>query len=188
MFPTITPPPNFGTVNSNIFRCRHPGPVNFPFLNSLRLKSLIYLSKTPPSKNLVSFCKRSEIRMIRMFRKTPSAIINSKSSFSSSTQPPSPYHPTNRQGYSLVQTRNWKPLSDEYVKSVIELMFDKNLYPLILVGTSIHQIGVVIACYRRVLGWSLTSALTEFRLYAQNLNYVFDEQFIEFFDTDLVSI
>jgi len=47
----------------------------------------------------------------------------------------------------------------------------------------------LVGCLRRIMAWSLNSTLSEFKTYAANRTIrLGDEQFIEFFDVDLVTL
>lgn len=49
--------------------------------------------------------------------------------------------------------------------------------------------GTLVGCLRRIMNWSLNSTLSEFKTYAANRTIrLGDEQFIEFFDVDLVTL
>ena len=46
------PPRNFNMVYNNIYRCTTPSDLNYPFLERLRLKTVVYLSDDPVSSEL----------------------------------------------------------------------------------------------------------------------------------------
>ncbi|CBI17641.3 hypothetical protein VitviT2T_005382 [Vitis vinifera] len=59
------PPSNFSMVEENIFRSGLPSPINFPFLETLNLRSIIYLCPEPyPEEN----CKFLQSQNIRLFQ------------------------------------------------------------------------------------------------------------------------
>lgn len=41
--PRYFPPLNFGVVESDLYRCGHPQSINYPFLESLKLRTIIYV-------------------------------------------------------------------------------------------------------------------------------------------------
>lgn len=49
------PPPNFGYVEENLYRSGQPNALNFPYMEKLNLKKIIYLAPDPPSKQLYNF-------------------------------------------------------------------------------------------------------------------------------------
>jgi tyrosine-protein phosphatase OCA1 len=48
----LVPPPNFGMVEENLFRSGQPDQLNFPFLEKLSLKSVIFLAPEEPDAAL----------------------------------------------------------------------------------------------------------------------------------------
>jgi len=49
------PPVNFGMVEVDLYRSGHPNELNFPFLEKLKLKTVIYLASEDISEPLFSF-------------------------------------------------------------------------------------------------------------------------------------
>ena len=82
--------------------------------------------------------------------------------------------------------------SDEIAKDALEMILNKELYPLVLTGSrssSGLEVAALVGCLRRVQNWALTSILFEFRLFAPSAPvYDVNRQFLERFDTSLVSI
>ncbi|KAK7394666.1 hypothetical protein VNO78_15201 [Psophocarpus tetragonolobus] len=63
--PVLLPPPNFAMVEDCIFRSGFPTPSNFPFLQTLNLRSIIYLCPEPyPHENL-DFLRSQNIRLFQ---------------------------------------------------------------------------------------------------------------------------
>ncbi|KAK8816415.1 hypothetical protein WA556_001360 [Blastocystis sp. ATCC 50177/Nand II] len=61
------PPRNFNMVYNNIYRCTTPSDLNYPFLERLRLKTVVYLSDDPVSSELKSFCDDYNISLRQVF-------------------------------------------------------------------------------------------------------------------------
>jgi protein tyrosine/serine phosphatase len=60
---------------------------------------------------------------------------------------------------------------------------------MVMCASGIHQTGTLVGCLRRLQNWSLTSILVEYRSFAVHRSTRFgDEQFIELFDVDLVTL
>lgn len=57
------PPRNFNMVTENIYRCITPTDLNYPFLERLNLKSIVYLSSNEMSESLYT------LQYILIFRK-----------------------------------------------------------------------------------------------------------------------
>lgn len=48
----LVPPPNFGMVEESLYRSGQPDQLNFPFLEKLGLKSVIWLAPEEPDVGL----------------------------------------------------------------------------------------------------------------------------------------
>lgn len=46
------PPVNFGYVEEDLYRCGRPNELNFPFLEKLQLKKILYLAPDDPEQAL----------------------------------------------------------------------------------------------------------------------------------------
>ncbi|CAG8441138.1 6966_t:CDS:2 [Diversispora eburnea] len=69
----------------------------------------------------------------------------------------------------------WKPVSEELIKDGLEMVLNAANYPILVMCTSgIHETGTFIGCLRKL----------------QNLNFrrYVNEQFIELFDMDLITL
>ena len=53
----LIPPLRFAQVETSLYRSAYPVPVNYPFLCTLRLKTLLTLSREK-TKEMPEFCKR----------------------------------------------------------------------------------------------------------------------------------
>ncbi|KDO20614.1 hypothetical protein SPRG_12971 [Saprolegnia parasitica CBS 223.65] len=86
--------------------------------------------------------------------------------------------------------RNVRSLSEGMAKEAIEILLDQRKYPvLIMCKTGIHISGSIVGCLRRLQNWSLTSTIDKYRNLAGTTKTKFEnEQFIEFFDVDLVTL
>lgn len=48
----VIPPPNFGMVEDGLYRSGQPSELNFPFLEKLRLKAVVWLAPEDPGGRL----------------------------------------------------------------------------------------------------------------------------------------
>jgi tyrosine-protein phosphatase OCA1 len=55
------PPVNFGMVEDNLYRSGQPGELNFPFLEKLKLKKILYLSNEDPPRAFLNFVSEQGI-------------------------------------------------------------------------------------------------------------------------------
>lgn len=83
----------------------------------------------------------------------------------------------------------WKPVSEELIKEGIELVLDVRSHPLLVMCSSgIHETGTFIGCLRKLQGWNFNSILVEYRFFAGSKSRFVNEQFIELFDLDLITL
>ncbi|EFC45386.1 predicted protein [Naegleria gruberi] len=165
----LVPPINFGYVQENVFRSGQPTSVNFPHLATLNLKTIIYLAPDQPTQEFVNFAKDQNINLIHL---TNQSTKMKKSGTSSSH--------TGMAQLGLI--------SEEIVVEALEIILNRENLPLaIMCNLGRHRTGTVVGCLRKIQRWNLTSILDEYRRYAGSKVRLQNEQFIELFDTDLVS-
>ena len=61
----LVPPPNFAMVEDCVFRSSFPTPSNFPFLQTLNLRSIIYLCPEPYPEENLEFLRSQNIRLFQ---------------------------------------------------------------------------------------------------------------------------
>ncbi|CAM9209016.1 unnamed protein product [Discosporangium mesarthrocarpum] len=153
------PPMSFGLVEEGLYRSALPSEINYPFLERLRLKTIIYLFPEEIDPQLESFLEDQEIRLISLGE------------------------------HDEKRNKSWAPVAEETVLLALENIVDSTQYPLLITcSTGKHRTGIVVACLRKLQRWSLTSIFEEYRRYTKQKVRVQNEQFIELFDTDLVYI
>ncbi|KAF2070151.1 hypothetical protein CYY_008536 [Polysphondylium violaceum] len=158
--PQLSPPALFGIIEPQLYRTNSLYPVNFPFIKMLGLKTVVQLSPEVPIKAVSNFFQENNINLIHLGLK------------------------------SWNVDSSWKPLTDELVKECLEIVLNYDYYPLMITCTSgVHQSGVLVGCLRRIQNWNLTSILVEYKAFSgqSNSRYV-NEQFIELYDVDLVTL
>lgn len=147
-------------VEESIYRSGQPNELNFPFIEKLSLKSVIYLSPEEPSTEFCNFIADHELQF---------------------------YHLGALQHGAGPATLN--TLSEETVVGALKCVLDaENHAILICCNLGRHHTGTVIGCLRKLQRWNLTSILEEYRRYAGSKVRLLNEQFVEFFDTELVRI
>ncbi|KIX10310.1 uncharacterized protein Z518_01392 [Rhinocladiella mackenziei CBS 650.93] len=73
--------------------------------------------------------------------------------------------------------------SDETVNKVLKLMLDPSHYPMLIhCNKGRHRTGTVVACFRKVTGWSLDACIEEYEKYSKPKDRALDKIFIERFD------
>ena len=86
---------------------------------------------------------------------------------------------------------NKEPFTEIPTDMVVEMMHlildTRNLPMLVHCNSGKHRTGSVVGCIRRIQGWSLSSILWEYRLYAEPKPRFMDQQFIELFDINQIN-
>ncbi|KAF9579578.1 hypothetical protein BGW38_004112, partial [Lunasporangiospora selenospora] len=208
----LTPPEQFGIVESGLYRSDTLHPSNFPFIRSLNLKTAILLTPELPSRAMSNFFEENNIRLIDLALGSWKNNANSGNNTNSGTgdasgqettsgasgsqqvqqQPQYHHHNLNPVTTPSIpaasfQTSWWKPLSEELIKDGLEMILDANNYPIIVMDTSgIHEIGTFMGCLRRLQHWNFSSII--YRAYAGNKARYVNEQFIELFDVDWITL
>jgi len=85
-----------------------------------------------------------------------------------------------------------QPITEETVIKALRILVDKSNYPILVTcKTGKTLTGAVIACLRKLQRWSFISIFDEYRRIAGHTGSRLQqqhEQFVEQFDTDLVTI
>ncbi|KAK1139037.1 tyrosine-protein phosphatase siw14 [Aspergillus melleus] len=72
---------------------------------------------------------------------------------------------------------------DHVVVGILEILLNKANHPVLVhCNKGKHRTGCVVACFRRLQGWELRDALSEYRNYSWPKSRVLDEKFIREFD------
>lgn len=57
-------------------------------------------------------------------------------------------------------------MSEELVKDTLEFVLDKDNLPCLIMDSSgVYETGIVVACLRRLQGWTLSACLAEVGLF-----------------------
>ena len=79
-------------------------------------------------------------------------------------------------------------VDEDTVVEALTVLLDRKSHPvLVCCGLGRHNTGTVVACLRKLQRWNLTSIFEEYRRYAGSKRRL-SEQFVEFFETDLVAV
>lgn len=60
------PPVNFGYVEEELYRSGQPNELNFPFLERLKLKGIVYLAPEEPNQGVLSFIDDQDIEFYHL--------------------------------------------------------------------------------------------------------------------------
>ena len=154
----LVPPHNYGMVEEGLYRCSQPNELNLALLEKLGLKTVIYLAAEEPTDFFHSFIDDHAINLVHL-------------------------------GWEASGTQSqWKPMSEETVLAALDIILDKAHYPILMMcAQGSHRTGIVVGCLRKLQRWNLVSIFEEYRRYGGSKTLSHNEQFIELFDTDLVS-
>eukprot|EP01028_Stygiella_incarcerata_P001723 TRINITY_DN1317_c0_g1_i1.p1 TRINITY_DN1317_c0_g1~~TRINITY_DN1317_c0_g1_i1.p1 ORF type:complete len:167 (+),score=30.61 TRINITY_DN1317_c0_g1_i1:56-556(+) len=152
------PPVNFGHVEVGLFRSGHPSELNFPFLETLHLKKIIFLAPDAPSETFLEFAEEQGIEIIHVGKLCKQGIT---------------WGPLTEEAV---------------VVSLKHLLDVSSYPAAVMCKLGRHRTGTLIGCLRKLQGWDLTSILQEYKRYAGSKYRLENEQFIELFDIDLVQI
>ncbi|EQC28392.1 hypothetical protein SDRG_13721 [Saprolegnia diclina VS20] len=155
------PPVNYGMIEEDLYRSGIPNELNFPFLERLNLRKIVYLAPEEPNPQLLSFVEEQEIELV---------VLGGNTKLES-------------------RRKAWEPMSEETVLAALDILLDRSNYPLFLTcHLGRDRTGAVVGCLRKIQQWHLSSIFEEYRRFAGSKVRLQNEQFIELFDTDLVTI
>lgn len=157
--PRLFPPVSFGNVEEGIYRSAFPTEINFRFLQTLNLKSVVLLAPEREANQSFSlFLDDLSIRKIYIDNPVGDGL----------------------DGIS--------PVAEEMVVIALQTLIDpKNQPVLVTCASGKYLTGAVVGCLRKMQHWALVSVFEEYRRFAGQRLHQQHEQFVELFDTDLVS-
>lgn len=152
----LTPPHSYGIVENRLYRSCAFTSASFEFIDSLNLKSIIYVSPELPFPQLKEYCVSRDIRFVHkgleVWRPRHTKVVRAE-------------------------------LVKETLEFILDR---DNYPTMIMCSTGIYETGVIVGCLRKLQTWSFTSTMDEYRRFAGAKRRVPLEQFIELFDVDLV--
>ncbi|KAJ8099272.1 tyrosine phosphatase family-domain-containing protein [Lipomyces tetrasporus] len=110
----LAPPELFGIVEENIYRCTEIDPLNFPFLQTLSLNTILSISREEPSPAVGLFARENNIKIAHM------------------QLPP-----------WKISDEEWKLLPDAVVQTSLSYVLNTKYYPLLIIDLSCTFIGVL---------------------------------------------
>lgn len=131
----VVPPFRFSWVTPTVFRGGHPTPLNYPFLMQTRVRTLISLAPPPLDAGLEVWAKAQGITCV---------VLDG-----GALQPVGLQRQPNR--------------AREIISSALQVLVDDAAQPVMvhcMDGT--HTTGLVVMALRRLMGWSVASAVIEF--------------------------
>ncbi|KAI8805763.1 tyrosine phosphatase family-domain-containing protein [Cladochytrium replicatum] len=157
----LVPPDAFGIVEKGIYRSNALQPANFGYIRTLNLKSVLVLSTEVPTRQVISFFEDQKIAMTYLGH-----LVN-----------------------AWKPILGWRPISEELIKEGLQFILNAQHHPVLVMCTSgIHETGMLVGCLRKLQHYSFNSIIMEYRSYAGTKSRLANEQFIELFDLDLITL
>ncbi|RCK64052.1 Protein OCA4 [Candida viswanathii] len=193
----LVPPENFGIVEAGIYRSTKLESENFPFLQTLDLKSIIILDTEKPPRALSNFLENNP--NLQFFNLGGLKISNHQhtgitskvdqedierdvelriNNFAFNT--PKTFANT----LSLARKDQWMLIEKNIVMKTFEIMFNKKNYPMLVIDSSATLIGIL----RKIQKWNFNSILNEYRIYSgmSTKNNYYAETFLELIQVELI--
>jgi len=177
-------------VSDGLYRSSEPTDINFPFLASLHLRTILYLGHSPPSPALAYYVDdhnafppphqpHVQLTLVHLTTQQHSQTHHHHAPHTTAATTPLPHH-------THAHTHTPSSLTEHTVIAALSLLLSPPSLPcLVCCASGGHSTGVVVGCYRRVEGWTLQAIYSEYRRYAEEGGGM-NEQFIELFDVELV--
>lgn len=185
----LVPPANFGIAEEGIYRCSKVETLNLSFLETLNLKSIIFMGGQGPSKFFKEFFNNSNMKwhIVRNvdFSTTSTPVTNKISSSSKESDNLGEYINFNAKdnsnasqyegSYQLNDTDELMLIKSKSLKTIFSLLLNTENYNILLVDRT----GIIVGILRKLQKWNIASIINEYRLFAgKNVNY-FAETFLE---------
>lgn len=175
-------PLQFSVVQPNLYRGSYPREINFQFIETLNLKSILSLIPSPITNEsdpkFIDYCKNHGIKVIHI----PAG--KAKVTKDKSKKEKDPEKKASKQKVK----RKQKPVPIEYdtVIECIKILVNKKNYPCYIHGINDNDmvISLVVACLRKFSYWSNISILNEFLVYNSSIN-IHERNFIEKFNSEI---
>lgn len=150
----LVPPLNFALVAEDVYRSGHPLEINYPFLENLNLKTIVYIGdrKEEDNKGYKAWASEKQgINWIHFYEKSAKE----------------PFTENDR----------------DVIKKTLEIILDsRNLPVLVHSNKGKHRVGVLVGVMRMLIqGWSLATIFDEYIKFAAGKGDA-DLEFIEMFD------
>ncbi|KAL2918524.1 hypothetical protein HK105_201925 [Polyrhizophydium stewartii] len=156
----LTLPDVYGIVERGVLRASTLQPSSYPLFK--HVKTILSLSPEAPTKSLLSWIEDNRINLIHL-------------------------------GYQQLlrptTTSSWRPVAEELVKDGLEIILNAETHPILIMCTSgVQETGTLVGCLRKLQGWNFNAIIAEYRSFAGNKSRYVNEQFIELYDLDLITL
>lgn len=174
--PQYYPPLNFSLVEDGIYRSGFPMELNYPFIEQLGLKTIIYLGDLGIEKKKDKKKKEKKEKSPedssateekpKKAKNGSTEILKSYKDWISETSDTKFYHlpmESSQEPFVLDQTQ-----ARESLTAALQLMLDKNNFPMLIHSNKgKHRIGVLVGLMRKLLqGWCMSGIFEEYEKFA----------------------
>lgn len=189
----LVPPANFGIPEEGIYRCSKLETINLSFLETLNLKTIIFVGGQLPSNFFKEFFDTSGIEyfVIKTLGDSSSLIAPDQKKRQLHHRDESLVHKNGTEDdlatdegyrYSLTDQDDLMLIKSQSIQRICKIMLDVSYHNVLLVDKT----SVVIGILRKVQKWELSSIISEYRLFTgKNRNY-FAETFLELINIRLI--
>ncbi|SCU92243.1 LADA_0F15346g1_1 [Lachancea dasiensis] len=182
----LVPPANFGIAEEGIYRCSKIETLNLSFLETLNLKTVIFVGGQEPSKFFREFFERSGVQwfVVRITDVSSNLAPVNASGGKSKNEEESPRSNGNAAhgDYELNDNDDLMMIKSYSLKRTFELLLNTSNHNTILVDKT----SIVVGVLRKIQKWNISSIINEYRLFAtKNSNY-FAETLLEMINVRIV--
>ena len=177
----LFPPLNFCAVADNLYRSAIPNELNFQFLQTLNIKTVLVLQSPEEVDDRLYVLSWHECNLylnvkftldlhcfpclcsLSFAEDSDMSVISIESDTSNTKSMP-----------------KWGPIAEESVVRALEILMYTPNYPILITCKHGRALtGAVVGCLRKLQRWSLTSIFEEYRRYARTRLEQQHERFIE---------
>lgn len=185
--PNYVPPLNFSLVEDGIYRSGFPMPINYPFMQQLKLKTIIYVGDLCDD-NTKKKTKDDKVKKEKKEKKDKNGsaeIYEKYREWIDSTD--ITFHPllvhSSQEPFTLLESQNQTQKS---LEAALKLILDKRNFPILIHSNKgKHRIGVLVGLMRKLLqGWCMSGIFEEYEKFAMGKSE-FDLEFIEMWQPEL---
>uniref|UniRef100_A0A0D6R5K3 diphosphoinositol-polyphosphate diphosphatase n=1 Tax=Araucaria cunninghamii TaxID=56994 RepID=A0A0D6R5K3_ARACU len=181
----FVPPLNFSMVEKGVYRSGFPNTINFPFLETLQLRSIIYLCPEPYPESNTEFLHKSGIKLFQF------GIEGNKSEFACSglwcrqhmSQIVESLFMHSSIPSEQIEKEPFVNIPEDTIREALKVLLDTRNHPVLIhCKRGKHRTGCLVGCLRKIQNWCLSSVFDEYQRFAAAKARVSDQRFIELFD------
>ena len=196
----LVPPENCGLVEPGIYRCSKLDQDNFPFLETLNLKSIVIVDAEKPPGPLKRFIEANNVELFNLGAlkisnhhhtgvNSSSGKLEEEGSSNGSTSSSGNADVNDLEPINVNTTKDkndlWMLIEKNLILRAFELLLNKTKHNLLLVDSSLTLVGIL----RKIQKWNFNSIVNEYRTFAgtSTKNNYFAETFLELVEPELIA-